>query len=104
LEINDYQTLTNETAVYPEKDGLVYTALGLASEAGEYAGKIKKYIRGDKELDHEELMFELGDVLWYVAQCAETLSVTLDEVAQRNIIKLERRKINGTLKGEGDSR
>jgi len=104
LEINDYQTLTNRTAVYPEKDALVYTALGLASEAGEYAGKIKKYIRGDKELDHEELMAELGDVLWYVAQCAEAMSVPLNEVAHRNLVKLERRKNKGTLKGEGDTR
>ncbi len=40
-----YQDFTDETAIYPPEKGLEYTALGLASEAGEFAGKVKKMIR-----------------------------------------------------------
>ena len=42
---DQYQDFTDETAIYPEDKGLEYTALGLASEAGEFAGKVKKWIR-----------------------------------------------------------
>ena len=38
---------------------------------------------------------ELGDVLWYVAETATALSMTLDEVAARNIAKLKMRYPDG---------
>lgn len=47
-----------------------YPALGLVSEVGEMAGKLKKYLYRDKidEADFRTaFMAELGDVMWYVA-------------------------------------
>jgi len=85
-----------------------YSALGLAGEAGEYAGKVKKLIRdgcGEETPESRlKLIDELGDVLWYVAACASELNVTLSDVAQRNIDKLRDRDERGVLGGSGDSR
>ncbi len=100
-----YQDFTDSTAIYPEEQGLEYTALGLASEAGEFAGKVKKMIRDGKPEDAQEaLVAELGDVLWYVAQAAATLGVCLSDVAKDNIEKLKSRKERNKISGEGDNR
>lgn len=103
MNLNEYQALAKGFAIYPMGEALVYPALGLASEAGEVAGKIKKWIR-DGKLSKEAVVSELGDVLWYVALCASDVGSTLDEVAATNLDKLTQRKANGTIKGEGDDR
>ena len=103
LGMNLYQKLAKDYALYPEGAGKVYTALGLTSEAGEYAGKIKKLIRGD-EVKIEAAIDELGDVLWYVAMAANELQVPLHVVAGRNIRKLNDRKQRDVIKGDGDGR
>ena len=106
MKLNDYQTQANETAIYPE--GLNYPILGLAGEAGELCNKYKKILR-DKGgeaalLDINEMEKELGDVLWYVAQIATELGVSLETVARVNIMKLGDRKNRGVLGGSGDNR
>ena len=98
-----YQDFTDSTAIYPPEKGLEYTALGLASEAGEFAGKVKKMIR-DKTYDTDAMIAELGDVLWYVARAAAELDVHLSDVAKDNIEKLKSRQDRGKLGGSGDSR
>lgn len=98
-----YQDFTDETAIYPEEKGLEYTALGLASEAGEFAGKVKKWIRDGKK-DDEALVAELGDVLWYVARAAAELEVHLSDVAKTNVEKLKSRKERNVIGGSGDDR
>jgi NTP pyrophosphatase (non-canonical NTP hydrolase) len=105
MTLDEYQTKAAETAVYPrnERWGLIYSALGLASEAGEYAGKVKKLVR-DHVWSRETSMKELGDVLWYVAACARDMGYTLEEVAQANLDKLGDRKQRGVLGGNGDER
>ena len=102
-EFDAYQDFTDDTAIYPPEKGLEYTALGLASEAGEFAGKVKKMIR-DKTYDTEAMIAELGDVLWYVARAAAELDVHLSDVAKDNVEKLKSRKERGKLKGSGDNR
>lgn len=98
-----YQDFTDDTAIYPEDKGLEYTALGLASEAGEFAGKVKKWIRDGKK-DDDALVAELGDVLWYVAQAAAAMDVHLSDVAKMNVDKLKSRKERNVISGEGDNR
>jgi len=108
MTFDDYQRAALTTARYPERFRAVYPALGLASEAGEVAGKVKKVLR-DQDGDlaaapREALRDELGDVLWYVATLAADLGLSLEEIAARNVDKLASRAARGTIGGSGDAR
>jgi NTP pyrophosphatase (non-canonical NTP hydrolase) len=109
MDFSDYQTKSRKTARYPAiGHPVVYPALGLVNEAGEVAGKIKKVFR-DKdghisEETREALKAELGDVLWYIAQVATELNLSLDEIAEHNITKLYDRLERGKIQGDGDNR
>jgi NTP pyrophosphatase (non-canonical NTP hydrolase) len=109
MNFNDYQTRSRKTAGYPTiGHPVIYPTLGLANEAGEVAGKIKKVFRDKggeiKEETRQALKAELGDVLWYLAQVATELDLALDEIAEYNIAKLYDRLERGTIRGEGDDR
>lgn len=107
-DMNDYQRLASTTAKYPAHTGLVYTVLGMASEAGEVAGKLKKAIRDEGgEISperREQLLSEVGDVLWYVAMVAMELGSSLSAVAEANLDKLLDRDTRGVIGGDGDTR
>jgi NTP pyrophosphatase (non-canonical NTP hydrolase) len=109
MDFNDYQIKSHKTAKYPAiGHSVIYPTLGLVNEVGEVAGKIKKVFR-DKggeisEETREALKAELGDVLWYIAQVATELNLSLDEIAEYNIAKLYDRLERGKIKGDGDNR
>jgi NTP pyrophosphatase (non-canonical NTP hydrolase) len=104
ITLNEYQVEARQFAIYPEEASVVYPALGLSGEAGEVAEKVKKSIRGDKPLDIEEVAKELGDVLWYVANLASDIGVSLNTLAEKNLEKLYSRKERQVIKGSGDNR
>jgi len=108
MNLNDYQQSALKTALYPRQYAIVYPALGLNGEAGEVADKVKKVIRdngGDFSPERrEQIAFELGDVLWYVATMAHDLGYSLDEIADMNISKLADRARRNKLSGSGDNR
>ena len=109
-----YQEAAKETAIYPDHGkctmpALAYVGLGLASEAGEIAGKIKKIMRDNNgEMmsvsQRGALVDELGDVLWYIAMLASELEIGLDYCATVNITKLKSRQERGVIGGSGDKR
>ena len=112
MTFEEYQEQTKTTAAYPDdrnfSHNVTYLTMGLASEAGEVAGKVKKILRderGNISAGHiQQIEAELGDVLWYVAQLANELELSLDAVARKNIEKLSSRKERGTISGSGDNR
>ena len=103
-----YQRRARKTVVYPRKHAIIYPALGLAGESGEVCEKIKKYLRGDYTLSDEEkideLEKEIGDVLWYLANLASDLHLSLDIIAAKNLNKLRDRQDRNVLQGDGDDR
>jgi len=110
--MNQYQADAAKTMIYKWK--VIYPALGLANEAGEVLGKIKKLIR-DNDVDFKgdstipaakkvEIAEELGDVLWYVAALAKDLNLSMNDISAINIEKLTSRAKRGTLGGSGDRR
>ena len=108
MQLRDYQDAARETATYGARHRVVYPALGLASEAGEVAGKVKKVLR-DRDGDFgpeqiEAIKDELGDVLWYIAVLAGDLGLSLDDIAAHNVAKLRSRMERGRLGGAGDRR
>ena len=109
LTFNEYQGKARTTAIYPDKDNnFVYPTLGLTGETGEISEIIKKVLRDNNgEIDEEtreKLKMELGDVLWYAANFAEEIGLSLDEVARANLEKLASRQKRDVLHGSGDDR
>jgi NTP pyrophosphatase (non-canonical NTP hydrolase) len=102
MNADDYQRQAARTLIDgPDADYsataimLVWNALGLAGEAGEVADTIKKAVFHQHGLNRDELIKELGDVLWYVAALCSKLDVSLADVMERNITKLQQRYPNG---------
>lgn len=126
MNIDDYQLDAARTRIYPgaEKNGgLAYLCLKLAGEAGEVAEKLAKGIRDGEvqvspygtlvdgvhpsdvsERTKDGIIAELGDVLWYLSNIADTLGVPLSLIAEKNLEKVSGRISRGTLGGSGDDR
>ena len=108
MTFDEYQDKAMQTAKEYGEQAFNYGGLGLASEAGEVAGKLKRVIREDNNQITEDmrsdLKKELGDVLWYINFLATKLNLTLEEVAEANVEKLHSRKDRGVLMGQGDNR
>lgn len=107
MELNKYQQLAVEKSFFTG-DGVVYCTLGLTGESGEVADHVKKMLRdedGKMSLERKELIVkELGDVLWYLANLADSINVDLETVANTNIEKIQSRLERGTQRGSGDNR
>ena len=97
MELKDYQLSALRTAntALTADERLMDAAAGLAEEAGEVLGLIRKRIYQRRETPREKLVEELGDVLWCLAMTAESLGTTLEEVATANVAKLQRRHPDG---------
>ncbi len=114
MTFDEYQKESKKTALYSEVEILkkskpfIYPVLGLVGEAGEVAEKFKKVLRNENgELSESarlEIKKELGDVLWYLAQIASELNLSLDDIAETNIKKLASRLERGVIKSSGDNR
>lgn len=66
-------------------------ALGLCSEAGEVADLLLKSLKYGEPVDRMDMLGELGDVLWFVANIATEYDLSLEDIAQFNIEKLRER-------------
>lgn len=108
MDLDQYQIQSSKTAIYPAERAVEYLVLGMCSEAGEVAGKLKKIIRDNNQIIDDakrlELSKEIGDVLWYISQLALELNITLSSVAKQNIEKLQERSKNNSISGDGDNR
>lgn len=76
-------------------DAIQNWTLGLSGEAGEFANIVKKAIYHNHGFPYGELISELGDVLWYVAQLCTSLGIDMDMVAEQNLKKLAKRYPHG---------
>ena len=77
---------------------LLTAAVGISAEGGEFMEIVKKVIFQGKPYNEENihhLKIELGDVLWYVAQACIALDISLDDLCDMNITKLEKRYPEG---------
>lgn len=90
MNFDDYQKLANRTLMGKEQV-LTNCALGLTGESGEVADLVRKYTFQSNHLDKDQLVKEMGDVLWYLSQIAEWADIPFDEVAADNIKRLEQR-------------
>lgn len=109
MTFKEYQKKSRRTAIYPRQgNNFIYPTLGLVGEAGEIADKISKVFRDDDEKitaeRKKELEKELGDVLWYFAQLATEIGLSMEAIAAANLTKLASRQKRKKLSGSGDNR
>ena len=111
-ETQEYKEFTRTTAIYPTQFpyNFYYLTLGLTSEAGEVAGKLKKFMRDDAagakvtEEQKDKLLSELSDVVWYTVRLLDELDLDIEDAMEYNTQKLASRKERGVLGGSGDNR
>jgi NTP pyrophosphatase (non-canonical NTP hydrolase) len=97
MTFDDFQQSALRTvnpALTPNEQLLDATA-GLAEEAGEVLGLVRKRTFQQRDVSTERLVEELGDVLWCLAITAHGLGISLGDVARANVRKLERRHPGG---------
>lgn len=97
MELDDYQRAARRTMnpALDARDRVMDAAAGLAEEAAEVLGLIRKREFQQRDVSRERLIEELGDTLWCLAIAAESLGLSLGEVAQANVEKLRRRHPEG---------
>lgn len=97
MTLNEYQALAQRTSRHdlPTECHLSNGVLGLAGETGEVCDLVKKHFYQDGREIRDDLIDELGDVLWYIAETASAIGVKMDDIAQHNVDKLKRRYPEG---------
>ena len=93
---NRLEALENQSNV--NMATLLTGAVGMSSEAGEFAELIKKCVFQGKEMTDDikkHLASELGDVAWYWINSCRALGVDPNEVIGNNVEKLKARYPGG---------
>ena len=95
-----YPTNREERAKRAETyEDIIEAAMGLSGEAGEVLEIIKKRVYYGKPYSLN-LADELGDTLHYLARMCELNGLTLEQVAERNLQKLNKRYSNAVYTDE----
>jgi NTP pyrophosphatase (non-canonical NTP hydrolase) len=89
------QTARGSVDMDSQKTRVSVAAMGLAGETGEVVDALKKWVGHDHPFNRDEIVKEMGDVLWYLAELGTALDITLDEVAEKNEAKLRLRYPDG---------
>lgn len=97
MTMDEYQAAAARTTNprLDDKQRMLDAAAGLAEEAGEILGLVRKHAYQSHELNRETLKIELGDALWCLAMTATSAGLTLDDVAAANVAKLGARYPQG---------
>ncbi len=93
MNLDDYQQEAARTIPESMTGELLYlnAVLGINGEAGEMADMLKKERFQGHEYSNDQVLNEIGDVLWYLAAACTAMKVGLGTVAKMNIAKLRRR-------------
>ena len=96
MTLDEYQQAALRTVnpALGSNERLLDAAAGLAEEAGEILGLVRKHVFQQRVSDRERFVEELGDALWCLSVAADTLGVSLGEAAAANVRKLQRRHPN----------
>lgn len=97
MTFNEYQGLAMRTSnkdLTPEQHTF-NAMLGLAGEAGECCDLVKKHYFQDGREIRDKLIDEISDCMWYIAEAASAIDVSMDDIAMHNVEKLRRRYPDG---------
>ena len=65
--------------------------LGIAGEAGDVAGCIKKVVYHENQEIKNGIKENLGDTIWYIAMICNHYGWTIEELIEENTAKLKKR-------------
>jgi NTP pyrophosphatase (non-canonical NTP hydrolase) len=82
------EAIIDSIKILPELSQMIVGGAKLCSEAGELNDTIVKHISYGQELDHNNIIEECGDILWYVAMILTACQTTMEEAMHSNIEKL----------------
>lgn len=90
LNLRDYQEFIKTVITYDQQNESDYLKFGLHAELGEVAGVYAKYKRGDYNCSEmaEKLLYELGDVVWFVSRLLYLNNISEVEIDSSAIIDL----------------
>ena len=94
ITLNEYQIQAMKTSSGKGND-LIVGILGLCGESGELADLMKKHLHQGHPLKPDQIIDELGDILWYLAYTTQQLGIFMDNVANHNLVKLRKRYPEG---------
>ena len=119
MTATEYQKQAHRTIAGHAAENISYLSFGLVAEVGEVADKIAKAVRrGEISINNDEIIIkrgsgeeltqnivhELGDVLWFVTMLAQRIGYSLEDVMKLNLDKLADRQARGVIIGDGDKR
>ncbi len=100
MDLNEYQRIAKATdqipatvRSHPSDIAMLIPILGLAGETGTILSEYKKWLRDgpSHELFEERIAEELGDLLWYISNCATKFGLDLEDIARKNNTKCRTR-------------
>jgi len=78
-------------------DNMLHSAVGISGESGELLDHMKKVIWQDHPLDKNYVLYELGDILFYLTSMCNCVGTDIDTVRRLNIKKLQKRYPDGVF-------
>lgn len=95
--VTNFSTVGKFCAMQPIGDtlDLIHAVLGMQDEIGEIAKPLKAFLFYGHRMDRDNLIEELGDLLYYFYVGCHSIGVSVQEVQRRNVEKLRKRYPNG---------
>lgn len=96
MDFNEYQAAAGRTFNHhlTRLEATRHAVFGICAEAGEISSLYQKEYQGHA-IEIEDLVKEIGDELWFLAELCTMNGLKLEEVAKANIRKLKKRYPNG---------
>lgn len=97
MNFKEYQSMsyTTRNKKLTAQENVYAAIFGISGEFGEVADDLKKHFFQGHDIDIEHVSEEIGDVLWYIALLATSLNLSLEDIAEKNTQKLNKRYDGG---------
>ena len=97
MTFDEYQREAMRTApsFSDASESLLNGLMGLCGESGECVDLLKKARFQGHPMDVEHMAKELGDVAWYLANSANAIGYSLEDICKLNVKKLRNRYPDG---------
>ena len=96
MDFKEYQALARRTQnkeLMPVERRL-HALHGMSAEVGEIHSIYQKFYQGHT-VDYDELIKEMGDLMWFMCELCDCIGIELEDVCRLNIEKLKKRYPEG---------